>query len=62
MYNIEEARTIIAGRTNLRVALNDKEILLHCKDTEKIMENGKGKMHDGLANYYIVELLHWCEN
>lgn len=33
VYNVEEARTIIAGRTNLRVALNDKEILLRHKDT-----------------------------
>ncbi|SOD15259.1 hypothetical protein SAMN06297358_2241 [Pedobacter xixiisoli] len=32
----EEARTIIAGRTNLRVALNDKEIQLRAAKVGKI--------------------------
>jgi hypothetical protein len=33
MFNGEEARTIINGETNLRVALYDKEILLQHKGT-----------------------------
>jgi hypothetical protein len=42
VYNIEEARTIIAGRTNLRVALNDKEILLRYKGRYNLSEREVG--------------------